>query len=84
MTKSYFEALLALSGEPAFDNARSLLIQQLNGGELSHVIEEALVSCADQQSREALAVAILDHVAKQRSASATSQSASFKELQTWN
>jgi len=80
MPKSHLKSLLALSGEPAFTNARSVLIRQLSREELSHVIEEALVSCVERQSREALAVAILDLIAKQPSARATTQSASYKGL----
>jgi len=84
MTKSYLKPLLAISGEPASANARSVLIRQLNREDFSHVIEEVLVSCVEQQSREDLAVAILELVVKQPSASATTQGASSKGLQTWN
>ena len=60
MTSSYLEALLALSGNEAYADARLRLIDNLNWEELEIVAVEGITGCTNRKVRERLVCAMLN------------------------
>lgn len=60
MTSSYLKALLALSGDEAFADARMKLIDSLNWEELEIVAVEGITGCTNRKVRERLVCAMLN------------------------
>ena len=60
MTSSYLKALLALSGDEAFADARMKLIDSLNWEELEIVAIEGITRCTHRKVRERLVCATLN------------------------
>jgi len=63
-TSSFFDALLHLSGDALFENARKKLLDRMNDQELEGVINKSLQSVVHREERQNLVVWLLDHIAK--------------------
>ena len=60
MTSSYLKALLKLSGDEAFADARMRLIDGLDWEELEIVAVEGITGCTNRKVRERLVCAMLN------------------------
>jgi hypothetical protein len=68
-TEGHLHALMALSGNALYADARKALIQSLSGDQLHALNQEILESCMTRKLPEGLSIALLDfHMGNRRAA----------------
>jgi hypothetical protein len=66
--EGYLKALLALSGDAMFSEARKKLVESLSEHELEELIQQGLMKCTTRKLQEGLSIALLDYLVEDEEA----------------